>query len=167
MFRPLLIHQLALSKQKASEQELPRHIISSVLRHSLVTQASIACTETAVDLIDLLSKTHALDKTALPEPWWTTFCEYSRDQCWPGRLFNTDALDVYMCAMVVLVANLSPPVRSAVEGLKLRWDQCLELLRIYQTSSSTALRCVKLLEVTEGEFWTARRGERDPPSSQG
>lgn len=68
-------------------------------------------------------------------------------------------LDVYTCAMVLLVAHLCPTVRAATGDLMPRWKQCLEILRRYQNTSCTAIRCVKLLEMMEAELWASRKGE--------
>ena len=66
---------------------------------------------------------------------------------------------MYTCAMVLLVAHVCPSVTSTSADLKMGWMRCLEILRIYQETSRTALRCVRLLELTEARFWIARHGK--------
>lgn len=123
------------------------------------------CIDSAQQLVSFITDLHDRGVDNMPETWYIVFCASCE---WLSEYPSTDTAvvtDAYSCGMVLLVGHLT----SASQSSKMRgdddyndpqirsaWIKCLAILRLTQNSSHTAHRCLKLLELSEKKFWTAR-----------
>lgn len=118
-------------------------VLHSELSLSSQKTISILCVETAIELIDLISKYRHAGLSYLPAVWYTVFY-------------------LYTAAAVLLAAKLQPNVGDHLDSKKfeLTWKHGLELFASYQSQSDSAARCLKVLEKMDDKICTIRK---NPP----
>ncbi|CAG7967127.1 unnamed protein product [Penicillium nalgiovense] len=91
---------------------------------------STLCVETAIELINLISQYRYADITLLPAVWYNNFY-------------------IYTATSVLLAARLQPFLKDEVNMDKFEsaWNLGLELLASYLSRSTSAARCIKVLEM--------------------
>lgn len=159
LFRPLLLHKLERSKTSESG-EVCRSSVSSTLQQSLLTQSWSQSTFAAQELILLIGGMIDAGIDNLPETWYIVFCKSSyRSQY--TLILTLLRSDMYTCGMILLVGHLCLATESPASGgsnhsddeNRSAWTKCLDVLRLYQESSHTARKCLRLLELSETRFW--------------
>ncbi|KAJ5131570.1 uncharacterized protein N7515_007609 [Penicillium bovifimosum] len=100
--------------------------------HRVALQCSIICVKTAQESIELIHNNVPADGTGGPLPAW-----------WYNILY------VYTSATVLIAGRLCSAILAEVteNSIAQSWNYALEVLRKYQTYSTSARRCVAALEI--------------------
>ncbi|EXJ56535.1 hypothetical protein A1O7_06879 [Cladophialophora yegresii CBS 114405] len=141
LFRPILLHHaqpgVGLRSRKGHDAGSDDENISSALGCALVDHGVHMCIKNAQELVLLLEWVHRAYLEAIPEPWYVIF--------W-----------LYTCGMVFLLdrhCNISGNDCTSF------WKPCLGTLRLYQSTHRTAVRSLKLLELSERSLFPAPRAQ--------
>ncbi|RDW76781.1 transcription factor domain-containing protein [Aspergillus mulundensis] len=149
LFRPIL-SKYCTSRDAATD---PLISLTDSFPQRVALQCSIICVNVARDIIDLIYGNIPSDGTSGPLPAW-----------WYNILY------VYTAATVIIASRLCPPILEEVtEAVITRsWNYALEILRKYQSYSTSARRCVAALEILyERAVTDAPIGDNQPQSQPG
>ncbi|KAL2809432.1 putative C6 transcription factor [Aspergillus granulosus] len=144
LFRPIL------SKYCTARELAPDPLISlhDSFPQRVALQCSVICVKVAQEVIGLIHRNIPADGTSGPLPaWW----------------YNT--LYIYTAATVLIASYLCPAIVEEVTeaSITASWDTALEILRKYQSYSTSARRCVAALEI----LYERVVSEAPPPQDQG
>ncbi|KAI9370712.1 fungal-specific transcription factor domain-containing protein [Aspergillus egyptiacus] len=128
LFRPIL-SKYCTARDIASD---PLVSITDSFPQRVALQCSIICVKVAHEVIELIYNNIPADGTSGPLPAW-----------WYNILY------VYTAATVLIASRLCPAILEEVteEATTRSWNCALEILRKYQSYSSSARRCVAALEI--------------------
>ncbi|KAJ5345746.1 hypothetical protein N7452_003750 [Penicillium brevicompactum] len=130
LFRPTLSKYCTLRDNTAPDSLIS---INDSFPHRVALQCSVICVKAAQESIRLIYNNVPTDGTGGPLPAW-----------WYNVL-----LDVYTSATVLIAGRLCSAILAEVtaESITESWNQALEILRKYQSYSTSARRCVAALEI--------------------
>ncbi|ETI26439.1 hypothetical protein G647_03216 [Cladophialophora carrionii CBS 160.54] len=141
LFRPILLHHAqpggGFRGRKGHDAGSDDEDISSALGRALVNHGVHMCIKNAQELVLLLEWVHRAYLEAIPEPWYVIF--------W-----------LYTCGMVFL---LDRHCNISGNDCMSFWNPCLDTLRLYQSTHRTAVRSLKLLELSERSLFPAPRAQ--------
>ncbi|KAL4899620.1 hypothetical protein BDW74DRAFT_189000 [Aspergillus multicolor] len=128
LFRPIL-SKYCTSRDTATD---PLIALTDSFPQRVALQCSIICVNVAREIIDLIYGNIPSDGTSGPLPAW-----------WYNILY------VYTAATVIIASRLCPPILDEVTeaAITRSWNDALEILRKYQSYSTSARRCVAALEI--------------------
>ncbi|KAL3452764.1 fungal-specific transcription factor domain-containing protein [Aspergillus insuetus] len=128
LFRPIL-SKYCTAREIASDPLISLH---DSFPQRVALQCSIICVKVAQEVIGLIHCNIPTDGTSGPLPAW-----------WYNILY------VYTAATVLIAAYLCPAILDEVTeaSIATSWDTALEILRKYQSYSTSARRCVAALEI--------------------
>ncbi|KAL5340262.1 fungal-specific transcription factor domain-containing protein [Aspergillus crustosus] len=128
LFRPVL-SKYCTSRDIASD---PLISLNDSFPHRLAVQCSIICVKVAQEVVELIYANIPSDGTSGPLPAW-----------WYNILY------VYTAATVLIASRLCPAILEEVSepAITRSWNCALEILRKYQSYSTSARRCVAALEI--------------------
>ncbi|OCT48682.1 hypothetical protein CLCR_04542 [Cladophialophora carrionii] len=139
--RPILLHHaqpgVGFRGRKGHDAGSDDENISSALGRALVNHGVHMCIKNAQELVLLLEWVHRAYLEAIPEPWYVIF--------W-----------LYTCGMVFL---LDRHCNISGNDCMSFWNPCLDTLRLYQSTHRTAVRSLKLLELSERSLFPASRAQ--------
>ena len=123
LYRPILFPKYRDRKKDNRMKHAELYVSSQV-------SISKLCVETAIELINLISRYRFADITLLPAVWYNNFY-------------------IYTPTSVLLAARLQPFLKDEVSMDKFEsaWNMGLELLSSYLSRSTSAARCIKVLEM--------------------
>ncbi|KAL4933264.1 transcription factor domain-containing protein [Aspergillus undulatus] len=127
LFRPIL------SRYCTVRDTAPDSILlSDSFPQRVALQCSVICVNVAREIIALIHGNAPVDGTAGPLPAW-----------WYNILY------VYTAATVIIASRLCPAIMEEVTEFAVThsWNCALEILRKYQSYSTSARRCVAALEI--------------------
>ncbi|CAI7625149.1 unnamed protein product [Penicillium bialowiezense] len=129
LFRPTLSKYCTLRDNTATDSLIS---ISDSFPHRLALQCSVICVKAAQESIQLIYNNVPTDGTGGPLPAW-----------WYNVLY------VYTSATVLIAGRLCSAILAEVtaDSITQSWNQALEILRKYQSYSTSARRCVAALEI--------------------
>ncbi|KAJ5818968.1 hypothetical protein N7474_004559 [Penicillium riverlandense] len=129
LFRPTLSKYCAVRDNATTD---PLISVNDLLPQRVALQCSIICVKVAQESIELIYSNVPADGTGGPLPAW-----------WYNILY------VYTAATVLIAGRLCPAILEEVtEATVTRsWNCALEILRKYQSYSTSARRCVAALEI--------------------
>ncbi|CAG8365171.1 unnamed protein product [Penicillium salamii] len=145
LFRPTLSRYCAIRDNTTSDSLIP---INDSFPHRVALQCSIICVKAAQESIQLIYNNVPTDGTGGPLPAW-----------WYNVLY------VYTSATVLIAGRLCSEILAEVreESITQSWNQALEILKKYQSYSTSARRCVAALEI----LYEQVASEDAPPSHHG
>ncbi|KAJ0426889.1 C6 transcription factor [Aspergillus carlsbadensis] len=128
LFRPIL-------SKYCTAREIASHPLISLhdsFPQRVALQCSVICVKVAQEVIGLIHGNIPADGTSGPLPAW-----------WYNILY------VYTAATVLIASYLCPAILDEVTeaSITTSWDTALEILRKYQSYSTSARRCVAALEI--------------------
>ncbi|KAL2856442.1 C6 transcription factor [Aspergillus pseudoustus] len=128
LFRPIL-SKYCTAREIASD---PLISLNDSFPQRVALQCSIICVKVAQEVIGLIHSNIPADGTSGPLPAW-----------WYNILY------VYTAATVLIASYLCPAILEEVTeaSITTSWDTALEILRKYQSYSTSARRCVAALEI--------------------
>ncbi|KAL3484417.1 fungal-specific transcription factor domain-containing protein [Aspergillus germanicus] len=128
LFRPIL-SKYCTAREIASDPLISLH---DSFPQRVALQCSVICVKVAQEVIGLIHSNIPADGTSGPLPAW-----------WYNILY------VYTAATVLIAAYLCPAILDEVTeaSITTSWDTALEILRKYQSYSTSARRCVAALEI--------------------
>ncbi|KAL3463887.1 fungal-specific transcription factor domain-containing protein [Aspergillus heterothallicus] len=128
LFRPIL-SKYCTARDIASD---PLISLNDSFPQRIALQCSIICVKVAQEVIGLIHRNIPVDGTSGPLPAW-----------WYNILY------VYTAATVLIASYLCPTILEEVTeaSITTSWETALEILRKYQSYSSSARRCVAALEI--------------------
>ncbi|KAJ5779911.1 hypothetical protein N7457_005071 [Penicillium paradoxum] len=129
LFRPTLSKYCAVRDNATTD---PLVSTTNSFPHLVALQCSIICVKSAQESIELIYNNVPADGTGGPLPAW-----------WYNILY------VYTSATVLIAGRLCSTILAEVteSSLTQSWNHALEILRKYQTYSTSARRCVAALEI--------------------
>jgi len=145
------------------DQQKTDHLGGSKLQQIWLVQAASMCVSSARDLADLIFENKGPDNEMLPEWWWTVFCMTSLTAPHSCSLRMTDrTTDIYTCATIFLAAHLCLHLEEYVSTASLQesWEKRFTSLKIYQTRSRSAQRCLQVLELIDQRIHGMRAGKQ-------
>ncbi|OJJ59166.1 hypothetical protein ASPSYDRAFT_89880 [Aspergillus sydowii CBS 593.65] len=145
LFRPIL-SKYCTSRDMGTD---PLISLADSFPQRVALQCSIICVKVAREIIELLHGNIPTDGTSGPLPAW-----------WYNILY------VYTAATIIIASRLCPSILEEVteDALTRSWDCALEILRKYQSYSTSARRCVAALEILYER--TVADSTDDRPQSQ-
>ncbi|KAL4757724.1 transcription factor domain-containing protein [Aspergillus foveolatus] len=149
LFRPIL-SKYCIARDLPSD---PLISLTDSFPQRVALQCSIICVNVARDVIELIHTNIPCDGTSGPLPAW-----------WYNILY------VYTAATVLVASRLCPSVIEEVTeaAITRSWNCALEILRKYQSYSTSARRCVAALEILyERAISEAPAGDIPPQSQSG
>jgi hypothetical protein len=149
LFRPTLSKYCAVRDNTTTDQLISTN---DSFPHRVALQCSIICVKSAQESIGLIYNNVPADGTGGPLPawWYNILCSYN-----PFTVFYFAILtyltypDVYTSATVLIAGRLCSAILAEVteSSITQSWNYALEVLRKYQSYSTSARRCVAALEI--------------------
>jgi hypothetical protein len=146
LFRPTLSKYCAVRDNTTTDQLISTN---DSFPHRVALQCSIICVKSAQESIGLIYNNVPADGTGGPLPawWYNILCSYN-----PFTVFYFAILtypDVYTSATVLIAGRLCSEIVAEVteSSITQSWNYALEVLRKYQSYSTSARRCVAALEI--------------------
>ncbi|XHG07534.1 hypothetical protein AWENTII_010673 [Aspergillus wentii] len=129
LFRPTLSRYCTARDITATD---PLITLNDSFPHRVALQCSIICVKVAQEVIELIYNNVPMDGSSGPLPAW-----------WYNILY------VYTAATVLIAGRLRSAILAEVteRAIARSWNCALEILRKYQSYSSSARRCVAALEI--------------------
>ncbi|KAJ5970093.1 uncharacterized protein N7479_000011 [Penicillium vulpinum] len=129
LFRPTLSKYCAIRDNTTSD---PLVSTNDSFPYRVALQCSVICVKAAQESIELIYNNVPADGTGGPLPAW-----------WYNILY------VYTSATVLIAGRLCSAILAEVKEISIvqSWDYALEVLRKYQSYSTSARRCVAALEI--------------------
>lgn len=161
LFRPILSKYCT-----ARDITAPDPLISLIdsFPHRVALQCSVICVKVAQEVIDLIHDHIPTDGSSGPLPawWYNILCKYLTMLHY--RYYFSYVQDVYTAATVLIASRLCPSVLEEVTdpAISRSWHCALQILRKYQSCSTSARRCVAALEI----LYERVVSEAPPPSDQ-
>ncbi|KAL4746492.1 hypothetical protein BDW72DRAFT_210376 [Aspergillus terricola var. indicus] len=149
LFRPIL-SKYCIARDLPSD---PLISLTDSFPQRVALQCSTICVNVAREVIELIHTNIPCDGTSGPLPAW-----------WYNILY------VYTAATVLVASRLCPSVLEEVTeaAITRSWNCALEILRKYQSYSTSARRCVAALEILyERAISEAPAGDNPPQSQSG
>ncbi|KAL4814443.1 fungal-specific transcription factor domain-containing protein [Aspergillus spinulosporus] len=149
LFRPIL-SKYCIARDLPSD---PLISLTDSFPQRVALQCSIICVNVAREVIELIHTNIPSDGTSGPLPAW-----------WYNILY------VYTAATVLVASRLCPSVLEEVTeaAITRSWNCALEILRKYQSYSTSARRCVAALEILyERAISEAPAGDNPPQAQSG
>ncbi|KAF7624981.1 hypothetical protein AFLA_001856 [Aspergillus flavus NRRL3357] len=147
LFRPILSRYCA-----ARDITVPDSLVSlgDSLPQRIAWQCSAICVKVAQEVIELIYENIPADGSSGPLPAW-----------WYNILY------VYTAATVLIAGYLCPAVLDEVTeaAITRSWNCALEILRKYQSYSTSARRCVAALEILYERVVSERPPSHEPSAS--
>lgn len=117
--------------------------------HRVALQCSIICVKAAQESIELIYNNVPADGTGGPLPawWYNVLCSYESFLMFAHLILT--CIDVYTSATVLIAGRLCSAILAEVteDSVTRSWKCALEILRKYESYSTSARRCVAALEI--------------------
>ncbi|GES66788.1 C6 transcription factor [Aspergillus terreus] len=147
LFRPILSKYCTARDMGDTD---PLISIHDSFPQRVALQCSIICVKVAQEVVELIYTNIPADGTSGPLPAW-----------WYNILY------VYTAATVIIAGRLCPAILEEVteSALTRSWDSALEILRKYQSYSTSARRCVAALEILYERVVSEGPQQNEQPTS--
>ncbi|KAL5051329.1 hypothetical protein BDW71DRAFT_214261 [Aspergillus fruticulosus] len=146
LFRPIL-SKYCMARDLPSD---PLISLTDSFPQRVALQCSIICVNVAREVIELIHANIPSDGTSGPLPAW-----------WYNILY------VYTAATVLIASRLCPSILAEITetAITRSWNCALEVLRKYQSYSTSARRCVAALEILYEQAVSDAPAGDNPPQS--
>ncbi|KAG2420492.1 hypothetical protein HFD88_000104 [Aspergillus terreus] len=147
LFRPILSKYCTARDMGDTD---PLISIHDSFPQRVALQCSIICVKVAQEVVELIYTNIPADGTSGPLPAW-----------WYNILY------VYTAATVIIAGRLCPAILEEVteSALTRSWNSALEILRKYQSYSTSARRCVAALEILYERVVSEGPQQNEQPTS--
>jgi hypothetical protein len=146
LFRPTLSKYCAI---RDCSSVAPLISMNDSFPHRVALQCSIICVKAAQESIELIYNNVPADGTGGPLPawWYNILCSHESFLSFSRSILT--CIDVYTSATVLIAARLCSAILSEVTETSVTrsWNSALEVLRKYESYSTSARRCVAALEI--------------------
>lgn len=146
LFRPTLSKYCAVRDNATTD---PLISANDSFPHRVALQCSIICVKAAQESIQLIYNNVPADGTGGPLPawWYNILCSFRLSPVYYFEILTYP--DVYTSATVLIAGRLCSAILAEVTETSIAqsWNYALEVLRKYQSYSTSARRCVAALEI--------------------